>query len=109
MATLPYQPSYSSDYGYEPRVLKSQYGDGYLQRTQDGINNMPISGSLIWNLKRADGLILLAFLQNLKGVTSFSWQPPEASAPLKFICGSFKPTYMGRLMSIHASIQQVYE
>ncbi|MBT6196722.1 MAG: hypothetical protein HOI54_06835 [Candidatus Marinimicrobia bacterium] len=60
----------------KPKVLTVSYGDGYEQRTVDGINNLPEQWSLEWkNRPVAETNKIIKFLEDQGGVTSFDWYP----------------------------------
>jgi phage-related protein len=64
------------------RVLKAQFGDGYMERRADGLNPW----STTWNMETVplvedDWLTLEAYLEAL-GERPFSWQPPGSPEPL---------------------------
>lgn len=48
--------SYGTKLTLTPRMLKTQFGDGYAQRSSDGINNRILSGSLAFD-NRSDKFI----------------------------------------------------
>lgn len=65
----------------EPRVLVGQFGEGYSQRTRDGINTMGESWELTFNARtRAEHDLLLAFFRSLGGSDSFDWTSPTGTA-----------------------------
>lgn len=85
------------DYGVakrsKPRVNRIRFGDGYSQRSTDGINaNMPI-WSLAFTL-RTRALIdsIDAFLAARGGVEAFDWTNPSG-ALVKVICEEWQPVY----------------
>jgi len=93
MSTFSYTPSYSTDLTRKPKIRKAQFGDGYAQRTRDGINNNP----QVWNLKfenlsAADADAIEAFLEAEGGTTPFNWTPPGKSSA-KFVCEEWSRGY----------------
>lgn len=85
MPTLPdYKPEYGAAKTIEPRVLLTDFGDGYSQRSADGINNNQEEWSLTWKLPIADADILSAFFEARGGHESFDWIPPRESTSRKW-------------------------
>ena len=69
----------------QPRVLKVQFGDGYEQRIQDGINNLKQEFSVTFNNRpKAEIDDIVAFLNNKAGTTAFNFTyPDQEQQPLK--------------------------
>ncbi len=101
-----------------PRVLKAQYGDGYMQEAGDGINpilrvwnlqfnNIPISStdSSATTLEAIDD-----FLTAQAGYLQFLWtQPPpyDEEGTKHFICSSWQYTYQGgNIIGLIATFEQ---
>jgi phage-related protein len=90
-----YTPSYSSAVEQTPRVLKAQFGDGYAQRTADGINNAPEAWNLSFNdMANATIDAIVAVLKTAGGVNQLAWTPPTGVAGL-YICEKWNRTYSG--------------
>lgn len=90
MATFNIAPDFASDMTERPRVLESRFGDGYTQRTGDGINIRPQTWALKFSSRtRAERDTILAFLRNENGITSFDWTPPGGSAG-KYVCREWR-------------------
>ena len=51
MATFTFEPSYGIRVSKEPKVLSVKFGDGYEQRAQFGINQIPRMWDLSFNGK----------------------------------------------------------
>lgn len=76
-----------------PRVRRASFGDGYIQRSRDGINTMPkIYSVTIGPMTVANADTVEAFLTARGGVEAFFWQPPYAGSPLKWIATKWKRT-----------------
>ena len=81
MDTLTYSPSSQTRGQIEPRVLRAQFGDGYLQEAQDGINAQMENWQLVYEpIHGSSGTtptlaILIAFFNAQIG-TKFLWTPP---------------------------------
>jgi len=111
MADLPIQPDYASSLNKQPRVKKVGFGDGYEQRTADGLNPNPDKWNLSWEeLTDAEIDTLLSFFDDLDGITSFTWQSPYAATVKKYICDKWDPTPVSDdNHRLNASIYQVFE
>ena len=65
----------------KPRVIKIQFGDGYEQRVQEGINNIAQSFSVAFNNRpKAEIDDIMAFLDNKAGTTAFDFTYPDTNA-----------------------------
>lgn len=81
MATFPdYQPEYATNVDVTPKVRKAQFGDGYVQRVADGINNLPRKWNLTFMLQTSDMDVVENFLKSTKGTTNFTWTPPRGDS-----------------------------
>lgn len=80
MSTFTFKPAYSAQQNKKPRVRAMQFGDGYEQRVQDGINTIKRIWSLRFTTSSADLDAVDAFLTNMGGSTSFDWTPPHGAA-----------------------------
>lgn len=95
----------------EPRVRLAQFGDGYEQRTADGLNTRPRKLTVDWpNLVLADKDTILNFLRARNGVDAFFWTPPGESTAIKVKA----PTWTvkrtsGPYWSISVTFQEVFD
>lgn len=87
MAIFTWNPAWGTSLDKKPKILKAQFGDGYSQRTKDGINNNPG----VWNLSldektdvEADAI--MAFLDARGGAEAFYWTPPSSSTQVVVTC-----------------------
>lgn len=72
----PVPPSEGTRKRYKPRILKAEFGDGYAQRTIDGINTMEIELQLTWEkLDPWDGDAIIAFFEARGGYEPFEYRP----------------------------------
>lgn len=113
MATFPATPAPSQGSGVnlKPRVNEVKFGDGYSQRSPDGLNNLPASYNLMWkNITETERVTLCAFLLARKGSESFDWVTPNSGGTFKFICRDWSWTYGEyNLVDLRATFEQVYE
>ena len=101
---------------YKPKVLKIQFGDGYEQRIQEGINNITHTFSVSFNNRpKADIDDIIAFFINKGGTTAFSFTYPDSNVgggekTVKVVCEDFNQTYSyDDFYSCTASFRRVYE
>lgn len=89
-----FSPSYGASVLLEPKILSSKFGDGYEQRTQDGINNALLKIDLSFDLRGSAETAAIAFFLNARaGVQSFLFTPPEPYSTLRnFVCRSWTQT-----------------
>lgn len=110
MATFTYTADNSAQVAVKPRVLMAQFGDGYKQRTADGINVRPREWRLTFNSRTdAEMSPILAFLEARNGVESFDWTPPLGAAG-KFICEEWNQTVVRYgINDLSATFREVFE
>lgn len=89
-------------------TLSAQFGDGYRQVAEDGIN----TESQTWPLtfKGRESLIrpIVAFLRRHKGARPFQWTPPLGEPGL-YIANGYEPTAIGGgLYSVSVTFEQFY-
>src|SRR5579864_69880 len=85
-------PSYSSQVKKQPRVLVASFGDGYSQRSADGINNNRQIWTNVWeNMLLSEYTNLCNFLDSMAGIGAFTWSPPQdpAAGTYKFTCKDY--------------------
>jgi phage-related protein len=110
MSTFTWTPDYPLDEEFNPRVRVAKFGDGYEQRTGDGINTQPSTWSLMFTVRNTVGNQILEFLKARGAAESFSWIPPYSETMVRVRCGSWKKTIAGfDYMIIQAQFDQVFE
>ena len=94
MATFPsIDPDYGASKANEPNVRRVQFGDGYQQVLNYGLNQDLKKYDLIWtNITLAQKNLIQNFLEARKGFESFDWTPPNHSASKKYRCQNFSHT-----------------
>jgi len=87
-------PSYNNTINNAPKVKKMQFGDGYQQRVQDGINNILLDLDFSFDDRSNDeSTAILHFLNARRGVESFIFTPPPPYGKAKrFVCPSWSDT-----------------
>lgn len=111
-----YTPDRSLSKSTAPRIREVKFGDGYSQRTQDGINYLNESWSLTFaNRRFTDILTMESFLETKGGVVPFTWQAP-GDTEVKVICRSWDIStinYTGvnstSVGTLTATFERVYE
>lgn len=89
-----WKPSYDYSNDNEPRVKTVQFGDGYEQTLQDGINNLLMAPTYTFENVDLDELTaILHFLYARAGAESFMFVPPAPYGKLKrFRCKQWNHT-----------------
>lgn len=83
--TPPRAPSMNgSEFGWNPRLLTNNFGDGYSQTMPDGLNAMPWSGTIVFTpLLTTEMTGLANFMREHNGVT-FWWLLPWETTPRRW-------------------------
>lgn len=86
--TPPRTPSLDSKKTVTYRVKNAGFGDGYVQRSVDGINAAVVTWDLVWKtLSISDANTIEAFLTARAGFEAFYYTAPS-DVQRKYICGS---------------------
>lgn len=107
------QPSFPIDVEYELKITKASYGDGYIERSPEGLNYRRAKVSLTWeNVTAAEETSLMNFFKGKDGYLPFFYQPPhdDFSVPLKWIAPKFRAskTDAGNYV-VRADLEQVFD
>lgn len=110
MSTFTGVPDAGATKETKSRVRKAMFGDGYEQRTPDGLNNLYEVWPLNFTVRtKAEILAYDTFLRDLNGATSFDWVTPEGLTK-KFKCESWSASYYNDFnATMSALFEQVYE
>lgn len=79
MAIIPtwtFPTAYTTESDTIPRVKLASFGDGYEQRSPDGINNLPRSIQYVGDFEQSLVMQMKSFLDATNGVTPFFYTPP---------------------------------
>lgn len=111
MASLPYEPTRGSGKNTTARFLKADLGDGYTQRSGDGIQTTKDNWSVTFEaLDTTDANTLIAFFEERDGYQNFTWIPFRETVAKKFICPQWNESYLGNsLTTVNATFEQVYD
>lgn len=109
--TFRWTPSKSFSVSTKPRIIKSQFGDGYSQRYVDGINNITKEWSVSFNSKDLNTAGQIEnFFEERKGVEGFKWTPPGDTLTYSVVCPEWNRTYDSHLSaSINARFVQIFD
>ena len=106
------QPSYSAQKASTPNIRVTQFGDGYQQRVQFGLNQNPKTWTFNWkNITETEADTIETFLNSrVDDQDAFDYTPVGESSSSKFICTSWTKTinYYDRA-TINATFQEVFE
>ena len=105
-------PSYAPTITSEPKVNVLNFGDGYEQRTPQGVSNNLIKLDLLFDKRdEAEVTAMAHFLHTRDAQEAFAFTPPSPYASTKkFICRSWDVTmnFHGNY-SLKASFEEVVE
>lgn len=96
----------------EPRVRVSKFGDGFEQRSVDGINTQPQTWD--YNSDEVDDAVaaeMIDFLRARGGVEAFDYVPLWATTAIRVKCPRWRRVLGSRVgtSSITATFEQVFE
>ena len=90
------------------RVRSKQFGDGYEQSVEDGLNNRSQSWPVTFTGLKPRIKEIMAFLDRHKGAKGFLWEPPLGELGL-YKCNGYKPVHRGgQVYAITATFQQTF-
>lgn len=107
--------TYIPDRGYtkttKPRILLNQFGDGYAQRTRDGINTIQSEWTLTFTSRSiAEANAIIAFFETTYGVTPIDWTPPQESTTVKVIASDWSSQYESAISrTVNVKFTQVFD
>lgn len=109
MATFTWIPSNGSSVSRTPKVNRAKFGDGYEQRSLNGINTNPRMWQVMFSSREtAEADQIASFLNARGGVESFDWTPSDGVAG-KFLCVSWTDAYdSAGYRSINATFEEVF-
>lgn len=107
----PLAPSADSGKKVAVRIKRSDFGDGYTQRSKDGLNTIDKKYTFNWNvLTPAQVDEIEAFFEARGGYEAFFYTPPRESVPVKFICIEWSRGYSnGEADSVSATFEKVFD
>ena len=108
MSTFTWTPDEGATCEREPRVLAVAFGDGYEQRTADGINADMKTWQLSFSVRSNSEIVAIdAFLAAEAGVTAFDWTDPDGHAG-KWVCKKWsRRAGVANVQSVTATFREV--
>lgn len=109
--TFTFIPSKSFTKTTRPRVSVAQFGDGYSQRMQNGINNFVDEWNLVFSSRSvATANSIEQFFIDHAGTDAFYWTPPGDTQQVAVLCPEWSKTYDTAISStIQAKFVRVFE
>ena len=104
-----YPATVGSNMDMTPRVLEARFGDGYRQRSQNGLNNLLAKWNVTFtSLSPETKAAIIAFFEARDAVEAFSWAAPGETTPKAWLCTDWKsnPQQNG-IWTISATFEQV--
>lgn len=96
MDRLPFSPLINSTSKAQFRVKALQFGDGYEQRAQDGINTDLRTYNVEFVGSREYVDQVQEFFEKQKGVKSFLWTAPDRKDERKYVSQGFNISFLGK-------------
>lgn len=95
----------------EFRVLEAGFGDGYTQRTPDGLNTLKEKYTLIFEpLTESEYETLETFLNQKQGAEAFLYAIPPSSTQKKWTCKKYNKLFKsGNLVGLQMEIRREYD
>lgn len=92
------------------RVNAAQFGDGYSQRSMDGLNTSPRAFTAAWAaLVSTEADTYEAFF-DAHGVTPFLWTPPLETVQRKWLAGTSMQAYVSAdVVSFSCPLTEVFD
>ena len=106
--TFNFRPDYESTLSQEPVVTVTKFGDGYEQRVQTGINNMPQKWSLSFTVGNPAIPDALAFLRARHGVESFYWMNSYGETNV-YVCRRWSMSRGPGKQTLSMEFEEVFE
>jgi phage-related protein len=99
-----------SQRGVKRRVNAAQFGDGYSQRSSDGLNTSARTFTANWSqLEETEAATYEAFF-DAHDATPFLWTLPGETVQRKFIAGDSTMNYLdGDLVSFSCPLTEVFD
>lgn len=93
MSVFTWVPDYGLTKDTKAAVNKSKFGDGYVQRSTDGINSLKVGLNLNFTVRtRFEINEIDAFLKSKNGTTPFEYTTPGGQ-PQRWTCEEWQATY----------------
>ncbi len=115
MALNTFNPAIAPDVGSsvnaKHRILKANFGDGYVGKTGDGINTKEEMPMLNWTqLTETEANAIIDFFDAQAGYIPFLYTLPGESTEKKFTCEEYSKTYAeGAEYNVSAKLERDYQ
>jgi phage-related protein len=106
--TFTWFPEYETQLNQTPSVTITKFGDGYEQRTANGINNAPEQWTLQFTMMNSVTPEVLAFVQARNAIESFYWTTPLGQTKV-FVCRKWRTSRKQGHYVINLDFEQVFE
>lgn len=108
--TFSVEPASGAALSIKPSVAITEFGDGYEQRTPQGINNQPRAWSLEFiKPTLAEAQSILSFFEARAARESFFWTPPIGVQGI-FVCREWSVSISApSFATISATFEEVFE
>jgi len=96
---------------FKPRVNRADFGDGYTQRSGDGLNANPATLSANFdNLLLSEAETIMTFLESRKGYLPFLFLVPGETKHRQFICTEWRKDLSGaKHCSVSANFEESFD
>jgi phage-related protein len=104
-------PSVGLSVSTKANVKRLSFGDGYSQRTPEGLNHISREISLSWPvLTNSEALALESFFVSQGGVNMFYYTLPGEASAKKWTCAEWEKTYLdGPYFSFTAKLKEEFD
>ncbi|MGY2183274.1 phage tail protein [Pseudomonas agarici] len=106
--TFAWVPNKNSSPTINFRTKSSKFGDGYEQRSMDGINNRVQSWPLVFSGQKQRIMEIMQFLDRQAGAAAFYWTNPFGETAL-YRCDEYQPMDVGgNAYTLAATFEQAF-
>lgn len=102
-----WSPQLGAGSSIKPKIKEINFGDGYSQRSPDGINNNLRSHSVSFLEKTIEIASIDLFLSVKNGVDAFLFCPHGEWEDRKVICKEWSTEHLGTYSKLTATFQEV--
>lgn len=101
-------PEYESSMDQTPTVNVTKFGDGYEQRSAQGINNNPQKWTVQFSVSSTGAQDALSFVRARNAVEAFTWKNPLGETGT-YVCRSWKLNRKQGVNVLQFTFEQVFE
>lgn len=106
----PRAPGPQSARATQPRVNVARFGDGYSQRSEDGLNATPRTMQPKWASLTVENAEEIENFLDAHRSAAFLWTPPLESVARKWRCVGHSRGYPGgEVVSLSANLEEVFD